>query len=547
MKKNADEFPELHSYLYDANADLKRYQLSEKISETFDQYVIYRPEMILSWEQSPSDYNSQNWQAKLWNKLVQNCISPVNGFYNYIHSATPCNFDNERVIIFGISYMPLLFLDFFKKLGQSTNTDVHFIYLNPCQGNWYYNLTDKQVDKYLSKSTALADIQEEELIMLQGNKLLSNYGQAGREFFGAVLNITEGNYDEDFSDIGVDSLLHSIQSDILNNCSDSAEEYKYSISDNSIKIHSCHSKTREVETLYDNLLNYIEGDQDIQPRDIFVMAPDISAYAPIIKSVFNSKNNELDSNRQLLPFSLSDVNVEMASKIIKSFFDILNLNYSKFKITEILDILETTAIHEAFEISSDELDIIRKWVVESGMKWGIDDHHRAELGLPSFYENSIQFALDRMLLGYAIEVKEECFCNEKVPYNEIELSNSLLLGKFSAFLESLIKVKELVSESDTLENWISKLHYILNNFFIDNNESYREILGIRKVIDSISDIYEHIGYDSILSFDVIKYYFSQKVGNEKMFEGFLRGKITFCTNAADASCPGKINMPSRHE
>jgi len=54
----------LKSYLADDFEGLKLFQLSTKIADLFDQYLVFRPEMILDWERGdkPSDFN-QHWQG----------------------------------------------------------------------------------------------------------------------------------------------------------------------------------------------------------------------------------------------------------------------------------------------------------------------------------------------------------------------------------------------------------------------------------------------------------------------------------------------------
>ena len=43
-------FESLRAYLSDTQGDLKRFQLSERIADTFDQYLLFRPQMIINWE-----------------------------------------------------------------------------------------------------------------------------------------------------------------------------------------------------------------------------------------------------------------------------------------------------------------------------------------------------------------------------------------------------------------------------------------------------------------------------------------------------------------
>lgn len=55
-------FAPLAGYLAGEERELKLYQLAGKIADTFDQYTIFRPDMIARWEQGTEDH----WQAVLW-------------------------------------------------------------------------------------------------------------------------------------------------------------------------------------------------------------------------------------------------------------------------------------------------------------------------------------------------------------------------------------------------------------------------------------------------------------------------------------------------
>jgi exodeoxyribonuclease V gamma subunit len=53
------EFGSLRDYLSAGDGDLKRFQLSSLIADTFDQYLLFRPEMVFRWERG----DETHWQA----------------------------------------------------------------------------------------------------------------------------------------------------------------------------------------------------------------------------------------------------------------------------------------------------------------------------------------------------------------------------------------------------------------------------------------------------------------------------------------------------
>jgi exodeoxyribonuclease V gamma subunit len=60
-------FEPLRTYLEGGQNDLKRFQLSQRIADLFDQYLLFRPQMMSQWEKGMAGH----WQALLWRKLVE--------------------------------------------------------------------------------------------------------------------------------------------------------------------------------------------------------------------------------------------------------------------------------------------------------------------------------------------------------------------------------------------------------------------------------------------------------------------------------------------
>ena len=59
--------------------------------------------------------------------------------------------------------------------------------------------------------------------------------------------------------------------------------------DDSIRVHSCHGRGRQVEVLRDAVLHLLEDDPSLEPRDIIVMCPDIETFAPLIQATFGGR------------------------------------------------------------------------------------------------------------------------------------------------------------------------------------------------------------------------------------------------------------------
>ena len=52
LTNKRENYPELNSYIKGNNFELKQYQLAEQIAYSFDQYEVFRPDLLIQWENS---------------------------------------------------------------------------------------------------------------------------------------------------------------------------------------------------------------------------------------------------------------------------------------------------------------------------------------------------------------------------------------------------------------------------------------------------------------------------------------------------------------
>ena len=81
------------------------------------------------------------------------------------------------------------------------------------------------------------------------------------------------------------------------------------------------------------------------------------------------------------------------------------------------------------------LPLIRWWVGDTRIYWGIDDEDRRHVGLPGVSENTWKAGLERLLLGYAMPGKDDRLFEGILPYDNIEGGEAAVLGRFVTFVE----------------------------------------------------------------------------------------------------------------
>ncbi len=530
-------FASLAGYLRDKNDSLKLFQISKKIADLFEQYSIFRPAMIMRWDQEDEDI----WQARLWKKVVEKKgrLHParlreilLKALRNGSVSAEKLPY---RVSVFGISYLPAFHMDIFAALSSLIEVNIYF--LNPCREYWGNILSESEIHRVRKKYVNTPGTTDE-LHLEKGNSLLASLGKQGRDFFEFISEINCNIYEQFYAATGT-GMLAQIQNDILEMCEKEFNGEKYQIDpaeDKSIRIHSCHGPMREIETLHDNLLDMFEDNSSLLPKDIIIMAPDIELYTPYIHAVFDSRG----APENYIPFSIADRSASRESRIIDTFMALLDLKESRFGVNEVLDLLESPGIKEKFCPGKHDIDIIENWIRETNIRWGIDEAGKAKLDLPALSGNTWKYGLERLVLGYAMPGYGKRMFSGILPCDNIEGDNVKVLGRFLDFCEILFACAEGLNQTRSLGGWGKYLDGIIDDFFSPDDNRNTEIQIFRPIIKDLQLIENITGFNEKISLDVPKAHITGLLSNKSVSAGFMSGGVTFCSMLPMRSIPFKI-------
>ncbi|MFC1895354.1 exodeoxyribonuclease V subunit gamma [Thermodesulfobacteriota bacterium] len=531
-------FESLKVYLGDTAVHLKRFQLSERIADTFDQYLLFRPEMIFRWESGEEEH----WQAVLWRELVRgneggHRAALGKAFLEAVRdSSTNTKGLPERICAFGISALPRFHMEVLAALSRFTQVNLFF--MNPSREYWGDIVTDWAIQRATS-GLDIQDVTIEELYLEKGNSLLASMGALGKDFFEMVNDFDCEEFSS-FEDPAEDNLLCCLQSDILNlrDRPQSLKEKKvFSAYDSSIQIHSCHSPMREIEALHDQILDMFEEDPSLMPKDILVMTPDIESYAPYIHAVFDTPSDEA----KRIPITIADRSIRRESEVIDTFLAILELCGTRFGASQVVSILESPAVQRKFELAETDLDLIRRWVTQTRIRWGIDGESRGQMDLPSFPQNTWKAGLDRLLLGYAIPGQDQNMFGDVLPYDHIEGSEeTLALGNFLEFATELFSRARSFMMPRTLYEWSKTLTRLLDSFFLPDEDTEREMQALRCTLNVLADSQEVSAFEEEIDVTVIQYHLGHSLDREGFGYGFFAGGVTFCAMLPMRSIPFKV-------
>ena len=429
----------------------KRYQLSERLADLFDQYQVYRADWLEDWAagrhqlrnargESPALSPANCWQAELWRALLldvgeegmsQSRAGVHQRFMDKINSLeqAPPGLP-ARVIVFGISSLPAQALE--ALAGLARFSQVLLCVHNPCRHHWSDIVADKDLLRHQYKRQArksgMPTALDLDTLHQHAHPLLAAWGKQGRDYINLLDSYDDPNsYRAAFRDGRIDlfseveplNLLNQLQDDILElRPLNETRELWPAIDlekDRSIRFQVAHSAQREVEILHDQILARFSENPQLQPRDVIVMVPDVDSYAPHIRAVFGQIERD---DRRFIPYTLADQGQRGRDPLLIALEHLLKLPDSRFPVSEILDLLDVPSLRARFKVQERDLPTLHRWIEGAGIRWGLNAQQRAGLGLPEHLEqNSWRFGLRRMLLGYAVGSGEACDGIE--PYDEI--------------------------------------------------------------------------------------------------------------------------------
>ncbi len=535
-------FASLRHYLADDDAQ-RRYQLSERIADLYDQYLVFRPDMMIAWERSASGKLSVDaqWQAELWRALVAETDGEHRaGLYDRFRrliseGRSPRNSLPERVTIFGVTTLAPVQLHAVQALAQQT--EVHLYLLNPCREYWVDIVDEKGLARRRARWRQEGETDVTSLLDV-GNPLLASMGQVGQVFVDQLLEL-DGVETDLFTEPGTQHLLQRLQGDILEltdrRFAEADEHHRVAVDDVSIQVHSCHTPLREVQVLHDRLRRMFDTLPGLAPADVVVMAPDISTYAPYVEAVFGSA-----SGKRHIPWSLADLGAHESSPIIQAVYGLLELPDSRFEASQIITLLETPALSSRFGIDSDGIERIRRWVRETGIRWGADAGMRAELGLPAESANTWDAGLERLFHGFALPL-DAGLQDGVLAYPDIEGGDALDLGRLAALLDRLLQWRKRLSLPANPVAWVERINALLTEFFLPQGNDELLLQSVRNGMDALRRHCESAHFSEEIPLAVVRAELDRVLEEgASSAGGFLVGGVTFCNMVPMRSIPFRV-------
>ena len=522
----------LQANLRDADA-LMRYELAVEVAALLEQYVTYRPDWLQAWRegravdfdagsprddaarqaakdhedaawQAAKDHEDAAWQAALWRRidaeLGTHAVHPAQAFVNTLRrggagAARRAGLP-ARLHVFALPAIAPLHLGLLQQLAHWL--DLHLYVLNPCREYWF-DLIDRRRLGWLAARGRAGGAEEE------GNRLLAAWGTQAQAYIESLVEAGgQGGHedavdDADFAPAPGASLLAQLQNAVLELHPLEAGALTLAEGDRSIELHVCHSLTRELEVLHDHLLGLFAADPSLRPGDILVVTPDLDAAAPLIDAVFGTMPKE-----RTLPYALCGARRSRANPVARCLLALLALAGSRCSAGEVFGLLQQPPVARRFGLDDGALARLHDWLRDAGFHWALDAAQRASFDLPATKRHTLDDALQRLFLGYALPAACGQPFDGQLGSGDAEGTEALALGALWAYAAALRRMVDTLQQPRLPEAWATLLAALTDEFIAAGDDELDDLRELRQTLRELFEDMQRGGATQALPLPVLR-------------------------------------------
>ncbi|MGH9056898.1 MAG: exodeoxyribonuclease V subunit gamma [Acidimicrobiales bacterium] len=546
-------------------AGLRRFATVRHLADLFDHYGVHRPEMIQRWSvgEEAGDADTGSWQAELWRRL-RGRLGVESPAERLGHAAARLADDPSlvglpsRLSLFGLTRLPASYLAVLDALA--VGRDIHLCLLHPSGELW------ERVVATAPRPARSIRRRDDHTTRLAANPLLRSWGRDAREMqlvIGADRAIA-GEYrpvDEETA-----TLLGRVQADVR------ADRYPpgqprpgradarplLDPDDDSLQIHSCHGRTRQVEVLRDAVLHLLADHPGLEARDVVVMCPDIEVFAPLIRAAF-AAGVERDPDHESgdgtarhagdtahagriphLRIRLADRSLRQTNPLLGVAEQLLELAGGRMSASELVDFASREPVRRRFGFDQDDLAQIARWVARSGARWGLDAAHRAPWHLESLEANTWSAGLDRLLLGVAMADEDQRLFASTVPLDDVSGTAVALAGRMAELIARLQTAVDTLRTPKPVAQWQAHLRHATEALALAAEADSWQQDQLQRVLDQAAEEAGSQAETVELELSEARSLLANRLRGRPTRANFRTGDVTVCTLVPMRSVPHRV-------
>lgn len=230
---------------------------------------------------------------------------------------------------------------------------------------------------------------------------------------------------------------------------------------------------------------------------------------------------------EFLPFHVADKSPASDLPLCASLFAVLDLAHERLEVHEVLHLLENPAVQARFQLRHGDLPALRARCERAGIRWGRDGAQRAlQFQVPAFEENSWAAGIERLLFGVATGPVDD-LVNGVLPVADATSGRDESLNRLLHFLQTLFAQLSGLQQPQPLAQWATRLEELLAALFVPQDaDDERALALLRATCADLRRIADASRLREPLQRVVVQSWLASALQRHKSQRGFLAGAVT---------------------
>ncbi|RMI32241.1 exodeoxyribonuclease V subunit gamma [Nocardia stercoris] len=431
----------------------RRLATATRIATLFDGYAAQRPTLITDWAagRDTDGYGAAlpedlRWQPELWRRVraelgVASPAERLPAAVARLRAEPGCVALPQRISLFAPTRLPDDQLAVLTALAEHRDVHVWLVHSTPALWTALGSAPIDGADVLAGQDIPVLRSADHSA-RLVAHPLLAALGRDARELrlrLPVRPSVPDRHYPSAASDSA--TLLSRLQAGLRD---DSWPPAAPAPDDGTVTVHACHGAARQVEVLREILLGLLAADPTLQPRDVVVLCPDVERYGPLVRAAFGQWQSGQWTGDDELPHPAHGLRVRPADRspgavnpVLAVLEQLFALADGRVEVTAVLDLAAADPVRLRCGFGDDDLERLREWSAETGARWGIGQRQRQAYGLGDFAQNTLNAAVDRILLGVAAGESSEDWLELALPLDDVDSGDVDLAGRLAEFVDRL--------------------------------------------------------------------------------------------------------------
>ncbi len=515
-----------------------RFALAGRLARLFDEYGQARPEMLRAWAGGRDERgdgtsldSDLRWQPELWRRVrdrlgIGSPAELLDEACTRLRDAPELSGLPERLSVFGASRLSVARLRVLAALAAHRDVHLWLHHASPALWEW------------VGQSSAVVRRRDDVSRNALQNPLLASLSRDVLELQELITRCVPGFLDvEHVSPVLPTTLLGRLKQDLAEDRVP-REPPPIGTGDRSVQVHACHGRTRQVEVLREVVVGLLASDPSLEPRDVLVMCPDVETFAPLIAATFSLGAEEGAAHPAAgLRVRLADRALHQTNALLAVLTQLLELGTARITASQVLDLAGSPAVRERFGLDDDDLERLRRWVAGTGVRWGLDPAHRRTWQLDGVEQGTWRAALDRLLLGVAMEGAFDAW-RDVVPLDDVDSTDIDLAGRLAELVDRVAAAQTFMSGEHTAQTWMAGLETAVLGLAAPTADAAWQEMQLRGELADIAEAAS--GSAALLRLADVRTLLEPILSGRPTRASFRTGTLTVCTLVPMRSVPHRV-------